>query len=82
MQSNLTGSDDIKQEQVYDGKVQDIYLTGFNLDDTDISLHSPAPVYYVSVVAYNGAGVQSNEVVSSPIAVLAEDVPGKFDYLL
>ena len=76
----MTGTDDIKQEQVYDGRVQDLYLTGFNLDDTDMSLHSPAPVYYATVVAYNGAGVQSNEFVSKPIAVIPADVPGEFIY--
>ena len=78
----LTGSNDIKKEEEYDGTVQDLYLTGFNLQDTDTSLSNLVPVYYVTVVAYNGAGASSNEFVSSPIAVLPEDVPGKLTLVI
>ena len=68
------GYDDIKTDTEYSGTSQDIYLTDIHLQDTDTSVW--APVYYVTVVAYNGAGERSDEHVSSPVVVLPEDVPG------
>ena len=70
------GSDDIMKEIQYSGTQQDLYVTDIGLHDTDTSLDVFQPVYYVTVAAYNGAGLQSDEKISTPIAVLPEDVPG------
>ena len=70
------GSDDVKKEMPISGTLQDLYITDINLHDTDTSSDVFQPVYYVTAIAYNGAGMQSVENVSNPIAVLPEDIPG------
>lgn len=43
---------------------------------SDQILHKP--VYYVSLKAINGAGLESDPVISTPIMVVDEDSPGMF----
>ena len=57
------------------GIEKDIYISDLTLTLTDHTTKSP--VYYVSVKATNGAGLESNQVTSTPIFVVDEDKPGK-----
>ncbi|KAJ8321023.1 hypothetical protein KUTeg_002610 [Tegillarca granosa] len=53
------------------GDQQDMYIDNLNLPLTNISTKSP--VYYVTVKAVNGAGLESSTVTSTPIVVVEED---------
>ncbi|XP_076086943.1 uncharacterized protein LOC143057517 [Mytilus galloprovincialis] len=56
------------------GLKKDTYVDGLSLDVSDID--TKTPVYYVSLVAINGAGLESSPVVSTPIVVVQSDKPG------
>lgn len=56
------------------GSETDVYVSGLSLTVSDQTLHSP--VYYVSLKAINGAGLESDPVISTPIMVVDEDSPG------
>ena len=58
------------------GIEKDIYISNLALTLTDPT--TKFPVYYVSVKATNGAGLESNQVTSTPIFVVDEDKPGKY----
>ncbi|XP_071152144.1 uncharacterized protein, partial [Mytilus edulis] len=56
------------------GLKKDTYVDGLSLNVSDIE--TKTPVYYVSLVAINGAGLESSPVVSTPIVVVKSDKPG------
>ncbi|XP_063408918.1 uncharacterized protein LOC134692399 [Mytilus trossulus] len=56
------------------GLKSDMYIDGLSLDVSDIN--TKTPVYYVSLVAINGAGLESPPAVSTPIVVVESDRPG------
>ncbi|CAG2214886.1 unnamed protein product [Mytilus edulis] len=56
------------------GLKTDTYIDGLSLDVSDID--TKTPVYYVSLVAINGAELESSPVVSTPIVVVESDRPG------
>jgi hypothetical protein len=70
----VSGGTDILPWKDY-GAENDIYITGLSLTVTDET--SRTPVYYVSLKAMNGAGLESTPLVSTPIIVVDEDEPGK-----
>jgi len=52
----------------------DVYINNLDLELTDEKTMSP--VYYVSIIAVNGAGLESSPVSSTPIRVVQEDRAG------
>ncbi|XP_052081235.1 uncharacterized protein LOC127719259 [Mytilus californianus] len=56
------------------GLKTDKYIDGLSLDITDID--TKTPVYYVSLIALNGAGLESSPVISTPIVVVEADKAG------
>jgi hypothetical protein len=57
------------------GEESSQYITGLNLELTDIK--TKTPVYYLSMKAENGAGILSTTAVTStPIIVVPEDKAG------
>ncbi|VDI73733.1 Hypothetical predicted protein, partial [Mytilus galloprovincialis] len=56
------------------GLSTDKYIEGLSLEITDID--TKTPVYYVSLTAVNGAGLDSSPVVSTPIVVVEADKAG------
>ena len=70
----IAGGTDISSWKDY-GSDTDIYIKGLTLTVSNETAHYP--VYYVSLKAINGAGQESDPVISSPIMVVDEDEPGK-----
>ena len=58
------------------GLKTDEYINGLSLEVSNIS--TKTPVYYVSLIAINGAGLESSPVVSTPIVVVEADKAGKY----
>ena len=54
----------------------DIYIEGLTLSTTDEL--TKTPVYYVSVIAVNGALLESPLVTSTPVFVVEEDKAGNW----
>ena len=69
----ISGDTNIMDWKVY-GTETDIYISGLSLLLTDTV--TKLPVYYVSIKAQNGAGLESQKVISTPIVVVNEDKPG------
>ncbi|CAG2236309.1 unnamed protein product [Mytilus edulis] len=70
---STSGGDEVKSWTDI-GLKKETYVDGLSLGVSDID--TKTPVYYVSLVAINGAGLESSPVTSTPIVVVESDRPG------